>query len=154
GVDVAIDVYPYTAGSTILAALLPPWANDGGIGALLERLASPATRGRIPRHLETGLPGWPRIVDPGCRHQVRMATATLHPEFEGMTVAGIAEASDLDPVDVVADLLIEEEGCATVVVEMMAEEDVERVLASPLAMIGSDGIPLPGKPHPRWAGTF
>ncbi len=22
------------------------------------------------------------------------------------------------------------------------------------AMVGSDGIPLPGKPHPRWAGTF
>jgi dihydroorotase/N-acyl-D-amino-acid deacylase len=21
-------------------------------------------------------------------------------------------------------------------------------------MIGSDGIPLPGKPHPRWAGSF
>jgi N-acyl-D-aspartate/D-glutamate deacylase len=36
----------------------------------------------------------------------------------------------------------------------MSEQDVARVLASPIAMIGSDGIPLPGKPHPRWAGAF
>ena len=42
----------------------------------------------------------------------------------------------------------------TVVLHMMAEEDVARVIASPLSMIGSDGIPLPGKQHPRWAGTF
>jgi N-acyl-D-amino-acid deacylase len=36
----------------------------------------------------------------------------------------------------------------------MDEDDVARVLASPLAMVGSDGIPIPGKPHPRWAGSF
>lgn len=36
----------------------------------------------------------------------------------------------------------------------MREDDVRRVLASPFAMIGSDGVPKPGHPHPRWAGTF
>lgn len=37
---------------------------------------------------------------------------------------------------------------------IMDEADVRRVLAYQGAMIGSEGIPLPGKPHPRWAGTF
>ena len=37
----------------------------------------------------------------------------------------------------------------------MDEDDVRRVLAHPLCMIGSDGIPTPtGKPHPRLYGTF
>jgi len=40
------------------------------------------------------------------------------------------------------------------ILHMMDEADVRRVLAYEGAMIGSDGIPLPGKPHPRWAGTF
>lgn len=34
------------------------------------------------------------------------------------------------------------------------EDDVRRVLTSPFAMISSDGVPRPGLPHPRWAGTF
>jgi N-acyl-D-amino-acid deacylase len=37
----------------------------------------------------------------------------------------------------------------------MHEDDVRRVIAHPLCMIGSDGIPSPvGKPHPRLYGTF
>jgi N-acyl-D-aspartate/D-glutamate deacylase len=37
----------------------------------------------------------------------------------------------------------------------MDEADVRRVMAHPLCMIGSDGIPSPtGKPHPRLYGTF
>lgn len=34
------------------------------------------------------------------------------------------------------------------------EEDVQRVLKHPLAMIGSDGLPLDKHPHPRLWGTF
>jgi N-acyl-D-aspartate/D-glutamate deacylase len=38
---------------------------------------------------------------------------------------------------------------------IMDEDDVRRVLAHPLCMIGSDGIPsVSGKPHPRLYGTF
>ena len=36
----------------------------------------------------------------------------------------------------------------------MAEEDVQRVLRHPLAMVGSDGLPLGPQPHPRLWGTF
>ena len=47
GVDVHADVYPYTAGSTKMANLLPAWAHDGGNARLLERLADGATRRRL-----------------------------------------------------------------------------------------------------------
>jgi N-acyl-D-amino-acid deacylase len=155
GVDVMVDVYPYAAGSTTLTALLSPWANVGGVDALLDSLASAEKRDRIRRDLESGLDGWQRIVEGGDGWlQVRIASARRHPEYEGHGVTELAEAAGVDAVDFVADLLRAEEGQVTVVVFTMAEEDVERVLASPLAMIGSDGIPLPGKPHPRWAGSF
>ena len=37
-VDLSFDQYPYGAGSTILMALLPAWAQEGGASATLERL--------------------------------------------------------------------------------------------------------------------
>jgi N-acyl-D-amino-acid deacylase len=155
GVDVMIDVYPYVAGSTSLAALFPPWAQVGGIDALLERLGSASDRDRIRGDIESGLDGWQRLVDgaAGWQH-VRIAGARGHREFEGQTVTELAEAAGVDAVDFVADLLRAEKGQVTAILFLMAEEDVERVLSSPLAMVGSDGIPLPGKPHPRWAGSF
>ena len=36
----------------------------------------------------------------------------------------------------------------------MHEDDVRRVMSSPLAMIGSDGLPHDIHPHPRLWGTF
>jgi dihydroorotase/N-acyl-D-amino-acid deacylase len=52
------------------------------------------------------------------------------------------------------DLIVQERGAATMIVHHMHEDDVRRVIAYEGAAIGSDGIPAPGKPHPRWAGTF
>src|SRR5256886_14622871 len=51
GLDIAADMYPYTAGATALASSLPPWAADGGIQKLLERLKDPFVRARIKRDL-------------------------------------------------------------------------------------------------------
>lgn len=36
----------------------------------------------------------------------------------------------------------------------MSQQDVDRVLAHPLTMIGSDGLPHDRRPHPRLWGTF
>ena len=48
GVDATIDQYPYTASSTsIQAALLPAWAQEGGRERMLARLDDPAARARI-----------------------------------------------------------------------------------------------------------
>ena len=37
---------------------------------------------------------------------------------------------------------------------MMSEDDVQRILSHPKAMIGSDGLPHDDHPHPRLWGTF
>src|SRR6266446_7269665 len=51
GLDVMADVYPYTASSTTLRTLLPDWTLEGGIDAMLKRLADPEDRARIRRDI-------------------------------------------------------------------------------------------------------
>jgi len=57
GLSISCDIYPYTAGSTMLSALLPPWALESGPRALRERLRDSEQRSRIMRELEDGSPG-------------------------------------------------------------------------------------------------
>src|SRR5262245_22632319 len=47
GARLTADQYPYIAGSTMLGAILPPWAHAGGVEATLERLASADERARM-----------------------------------------------------------------------------------------------------------
>jgi len=153
GVAVTMDVYPYTAGSTILGTLLPPWVLDGGADAVAERLGSPSDRARIRRDLEHGLPGWENFAQAAGWEGV-MVAACPDAAVEGRSLAEIAADDDREPAEVMLDLLLAHAGRVTVVLHFMDEADVRRVIAHPLAMIASDGIPLPGKPHPRWCGTF
>ncbi|MFD8821208.1 amidohydrolase family protein [Streptomyces sp. NPDC059605] len=154
GVDVLCDVYPYTAGSTVLHAMLPPWASEGGVGALLERLREPGTRDRIRTDIARGVAGWENTVGNGGWDLISVAAAPTSPGAEGRTVADLAAGRGVDPVDQACDLLLAERGEVTIISHSMREDDVRRVLASPLSMIGSDGVPKPGRPHPRWAGSF
>jgi N-acyl-D-aspartate/D-glutamate deacylase len=154
GVDVTIDAYPYLAGSTMLRALLPPWANEGGVDALLERLGDQRVRVQITRDYETGLPHWQDLVRASGWDAIAVASSPRNRLFEGRRIADLAGENGVTPVEFVCDLLVAEDAAVTIVAHMMEEGDVRRILAFPEAMIGSDGIPLPGKPHPRWAGSF
>jgi len=58
-------------------------------------------------------------------------------------------------------VIIADRGATRILVRSMSEEDVQRIVADPLVMIGSDGpcvapygITGQGKPHPRLYGTF
>src|ERR671936_7662 len=71
GLDITVDQYPYTAGSTTLASVLPPWAQVGGVPKILERLRDLALRRAIkadlaadPQHGENMIRGcdWDEIL--------------------------------------------------------------------------------------------
>jgi dihydroorotase/N-acyl-D-amino-acid deacylase len=154
GQDVTCDVYPYTAGSTILHAILPGWAQAGGMEAMLERLWDRVTRDRTTRELEEPGVSWENMVRAAGWDRITLATCPGHPEYEGKSITDLAENQGKAPADMAFDLIMEERGAATMIVHHMHEDDVRRVIAYEGATIGSDGIPAPGKPHPRWAGTF
>jgi N-acyl-D-amino-acid deacylase len=158
GVDATIDAYPYTASSTSLAAaLFPAWALEGGRDAVRERLASPATRARVREAVADKVRNERGGGDPA---NIRIAACAFDSSLEGKSLAVILSERGLAPtVDGAADLAIEivEKGGASGVFHAISEEDVERILASPLTMVASDGeIPVFGKgaPHPRSYGTF
>lgn len=154
GERVTQDAYPYTAGSTMLTAALPPWFHDGGAPAVLARLDSPESRRRAAREVEqdrsyenmVAATGWDKIV----------VSSTRSHRHEGRSLAAIADQLGCSPFDALAQVLLEEQLQATMVMHMMQEDDVRTVLADPSTTIGSDGLPpgTGGRPHPRTFGTF
>jgi N-acyl-D-aspartate/D-glutamate deacylase len=161
GVDVFGDVYPYNAGSTKLDNMMPAWAHDGGLAKLLERLSDRATRRRIVEECLIDGERWGTVSQGGIGFdQVFIATCRRR-EVEGLSLAQIARQSGMAPAETLMNLLLEEKCAVGMVSFSQSIENVAKVLAHPLLMIGSDSIPLysgegdrPGKPHPRTYGTF
>jgi N-acyl-D-amino-acid deacylase len=154
GLDVSLDMYPYTAASTLLYAMLPNWAQAGGIDSMVGRLRDPQARARIRREFEDGPPEWQNIPRAAGWDRIVISNCPGRTETEGRSVEELATEAGAAPAEYVFDLLVEQRGQVLMIVHMMDEADVRRVLAYEGTVIGSDGIPLPGKPHPRWAGTF
>lgn len=165
GVDVAADMYPYTAGGTGLEATIPSWAADGGRDSLRARIARPDVRERLKREVETGSEGWWNIVESSGGWDGIVLVNARNAEnaaFEGMTIAEIAEATGAHPADAAWDLVAQGEGRVMAIFHMMSEDDVQWALQRPWTSIGSDaGAALTpgvvdglGLPHPRSYGTF
>jgi N-acyl-D-aspartate/D-glutamate deacylase len=165
GVDVAANLYPYTAGGTGLEATVPSWAFDGGRDSLRVRLADPVVRERLKREVETGSPGWWNIIESaGGWDRVVMVNARNddNAQYENRSIADIARELERHPADVAWDFVLAGEGRVMAIYHMMSERDIREALAFPWTSIGSDaGAALnPGRvdglglPHPRSYGTF
>jgi N-acyl-D-amino-acid deacylase len=147
GLDVRYDSYPYAAGSTLVQAILPTWATAGGPSALLARLRDPEVRDRIVDALERSDRDWSRHVLCGAH------SATNKP-FEGESFTRIAGARGLPLGEFICRLLEEDELQACFIAHLGSEDDLRLILSHPAQMLGSDGLHLPGKTHPRLYGAF
>jgi N-acyl-D-amino-acid deacylase len=164
GLDIAADMYPYTAGATALASALPPWAADGGVQKLLEHLKDPATRARIKKDLAGDHPDWENLFyDCGGAPGV-LISSVLNPElkpFEGKTVEEVAKSWKKSPEDALMDFVLAD-GAQTGAIYFMASEDDLRIgLSQPWTSIGLDSgeMSLDGplyEPHnhPRAMGSM
>ena len=72
-----------------------------------------------------------------------------HPEMSGRDLTEIARGWNTDIRSAAQRLLP-----AGAITFQMDEDDVRRILAHPMSVIGSDGIPSDKHPHPRLWGTF
>ena len=72
-----------------------------------------------------------------------------HPEQGGKKLADIASEWDVGLLDAAKKLQP-----AGAVYHGMSEQDVQKILAHPLTMVGSDGLPVDPLPHPRLWGAF
>ena len=61
GLKITADMYTYTAGGTGLAASMPPWVQDGGNEAMLERLKDPAMVARVKAEMVQPGKNWENL---------------------------------------------------------------------------------------------
>jgi len=155
GVEVTCDSHPYTAGSTTMAALMPPWAHSGGPGQLLEVLKSPSHRERLERDALEGLPAWEsRFKTVGTESIfVSSVKTAANQGVVGKNLVQISEDWGMTPIQAVIKLLQEENLAATIITMSLSESDVEQIMRLPWQMFCSDAL-LIGKPHPRAFGTY
>lgn len=157
GVDVTADAYPYTAGSTTLLSLLPPWALEGGTAALQRKLSDPAFAARLAAALDRPGEGWDNLVHKTGWDRVMLSGL---PDTEdgalcGRTVADCARDAGQEPAAWVLDLIARTGGAVTIIFFHMAPEDVDRVLSWPHCAVISDSVYADkGLPHPRAYGTY
>jgi N-acyl-D-amino-acid deacylase len=159
GLDIDCDAYPYAAGSNPLKNLLPQWVQAGGVPAMLKRLKEPEVRAKIAADIERdGLNNWGRIPSWDC---VQISISPNLPQYSGRTLLSLATERGHDPVDTLCDYLVDDQGATRVLVTSISEDDIEAIVASPIALVGSDGNCVApygqvgkGMPHPRFYGTF
>ena len=157
GTDVMIDQYPYTASSTNLDVLVPPWALEGGRAELKKRLDNPVLEDSITRGVIDYL-----LNDRGGGdvRRVQFANVAWDHTLDGKTLFDWATRKGIEPTpEKTAPLVLEGvlNGGASMVFHVIDEGDVRRIMAHPMTMIGSDGRlsrPGEGVPHPRNYGTF
>lgn len=166
GVNVQANIYPYTRGNNNLSAIIPPWAHEGGIDKMVERIKDPKQRDRLKKDINEGIDGWYNHYTAVGKDWSRMLVSGKS-KYEGLTmdrvlaarIKGKNPAPDL--LDEFLDLLAEEGGSVPTVYEHHTEKDMNLALVQPWCSIGSDGSayavegPLRrGNPHPRNFGTF
>ena len=147
GQDVTFDSYPYSLGSTRILIVFPDWVHEGGPERLKQALADEDARERLRGEVVPRAPTW---------HDMWL-TYFKRPEnhqYEGRSIAEIAEMRKQDPVDALCDLLIEEDLQTCYVAEGLNQKTLPAFVTHPLSMVGSDAVLLGDFPSPRTYGCF
>ncbi len=171
GVRVSFDMFPYTAAATMMIAIYPPWALEGGVEALIDRLKDRATRRRIESDIRRIRPSWPPWTENGWPHNLVGATgwdsiligyveSRKNKRYENRSLAELAKITGKSPFDAISDLIIEEEGRISMLIfEVSGERDdrsrLNRFAAHRLCAFCTDAEDYGrGLPHPAAYGAF
>lgn len=142
GTYTAADMYPYLASQTSLTAMVPPWVQDGGEEAMLERFADPDLRPQIADEIVdtmTDRVGGPEDVYFPSKQQ---------------NLDEVAEELNADNPGEATMQILEDEGNLTTIYFFGDEEDLLRILQNPTTAIASDGGATESdQTHPRRYGT-
>ena len=134
-------MYTYTAGATGLDAAMPPWVQEGGHEAWVERLQRPgdprarrSARCDADRRLGEPLPRRPA---PENVLLVGFKNDALKP-LTGKTLAEVATMRGTSPEETAMDLVIEDGSRVGTIYFLMSEDNVRQQVALPWVSFGSD----------------
>lgn len=164
GIDIAANMYTYTAGATGMTAAFPPSLQDGGFGKLWQRLQDPQTREAMKKAMKTNAPDWENLYyGAGSADKVLLLGFRRDSLFKyaGKSLAEVAKHRNTTPEDAAIDLIIQDSSRVEVAYFLMSEENVRKQVALPWVSFGSDAASMAteGKfikqsSHPRAYGNF
>ena len=163
GVRITTDMYTYPAGATGLDAAMPPWVQEGGLKAWIERMKDPAIRERLKKEMSTPTDKWENLYYfAGAENTfvVAFKNEKLKP-LTGKSLAEVAKMRGKSPEETAMDLVIEDDSRVGTIYFLMSEDNIKRQLQLPYMSFGSDaealapeGPFLKSNPHPRAYGNF
>ncbi len=164
GLEVTSNQYPYVASATSLGASIPPRYHDGGTDAFVSRLKDPKTRAQIRAAMEDPVRGGENMWHGAGGASGILVSSVLSnnlKQFEGKTIAQVAQMQNKDPLDALMDLVIADRDNVGAIYFSMSEPDVKLALRQPWNTVGTDygevsltGPLAEGKAHPRGYGSF
>ncbi len=164
GLDITADMYNYTAGATGLDAAMPPWVQEGGLNAWIERLRDPQIRSRLSTEIATPTDEWENLYLAAGDAENVLLIGFKNPELKaltGKTLAEVAAMRGTTPVTTMMDLVVEDNSRVTTAYFIMSEENIKKKIAQPWMAFDSDaesmapeGLFLLSNPHPRGYGNF
>ncbi|NBC28150.1 MAG: amidohydrolase family protein [Bacteroidetes bacterium] len=153
GLAITADMYNYPASSTGLHVQLPDWVRDGGIEAMIERLANPENRQRVLDDIE-----FSHTPDKILLVGFQNPDLRIH---QGKYLSELSAEMGKTPEETMIDLIVEDDSRIQVVYFSMSEENMAKKVQQPWMSFCSDagsyapeGVFLNQSTHPRAYGSF
>ncbi len=164
GLRITADMYTYHASSTGLDAVMPPWVQEGGHRAWVERLKDPAIRARVKKEMNEPGTTWDNgylcAGGPEGILLVGFRQEHLRP-LQGKSLAEVAARRGTPPEDTAMDLVVEDDSRVQAVFFSMSEDNIRRQIRLPWmsfcsdgGSISAEGVFLRRNRHPRTYGSF
>ncbi len=164
GLSITADMYTYPAGATGLDAAMPPYVQEGGHDAWVERLRDPAIRTQVAREMQSDPDDWENLYSAAGGAENLLLVGFRQDSLKyltGKTLAQVAEMRGTSPEETAMDLVIADDSRVGTVYFLMSEENIEKQIALPWVSFDSDagsmapeGVFLESNPHPRAYGNF
>lgn len=156
GAQITFDVYPYTACSAGIRSTLPPSYLTHSTEWLVEHLQGKENIEMLRKAIYEPTEVWENpFARIGAENHL-IARATMTPEIVGMRISDYAKLHGLEDIEAYAEIIRLNRGVVQDIRFAMSEENIEKLYAHPLCMVGSDGLYQgDGNPaHVRAFATF
>ncbi len=163
GLDIRANMYSYTAGSTGLDAMIPPWIQEGGIDGWIANMQDPELRAKALEEMRDPNRDWENL-GAGSGYDNVVTVGFKNPNLRHLTGKTLLEISQMrgkSPEETAMDLVAEDNSRVGTIYFMMSEENIKKKLQLPWVSFGSDatamapeGVFLNSSTHPRAYGNF
>jgi N-acyl-D-amino-acid deacylase len=159
GIDLSFDSYPYLRGSSLLAMpIMPADVMGRGKEHAISVLSDPVKRREIADVQREAIAARADMGPLWAEHTVLSYIGNAEEAWaEGLTIHEAAARVDQDPMEFCLELLATTQLAVVAIFEFPNERPVEQLAAiirHDSHMVGSDGIYMGSRPHPRGWGAF